>query len=149
MRSKKFLTGSNAVFRDYIKNFTSKDENYIQFNTKATAIFDYTEKTVSSKLQSTCVMSTVDKDILLNLFCNFRKEGIIVFLIPETAKYLGVTLEWLKQKSYMFEFIFQNLQEKFEYIKQIYNYYLENNMMYLKVTQRQKVYETYLKYRQK
>ncbi len=149
MKSKRFLTGSCAIFQNFIKDFTSKDENYVQFDTKQSLPVECILLKSNSSTKNLYKMWSNDKDVLLNMCYNSKRETVIIFFIPETAKYLGITLDWIRQNQKSFDLIFKFLPEKFEYIKQIYNYYLENNMIHLKVTQRQKVYETYLKYRQK
>ena len=61
------------------------------------------------------------------------------FLVPEFADYLGFTIEDLKQIG----FLFDRLDNKHEYEKIIYSFYLDNNKFYLTSEQKNIAYKSY------
>lgn len=62
------------------------------------------------------------------------------FLCPEFADYLGFTIEDLK----IFDEMFNNMDEKHNYITLIYRYYIENNGFILSDKQRETAYKSYV-----
>ena len=65
------------------------------------------------------------------------------FLVPEFAKYLGLTIEDLK----ILKPVIANIDDKHEYEKVIYDSYIENNDFYLTEEQRLSAYTLYIKWR--
>lgn len=66
-------------------------------------------------------------------------ESIAKFLIPEIVKELKFTIDDLKQLKPLAD----SCKGKYEYIKMIYYFYLENNDFYLAEEQRLQAYENY------
>ena len=65
------------------------------------------------------------------------------FLVPEFAKYLGLTIDDLK----LLEPLIKSIDEKHEYEQIIYNAYIKNGDFYLTDEQREDAYELYKKLR--
>ena len=132
-----FRIGSIAFFKD-IENFEPKDIDEL-------AIMD-------SFIFKTNIMraNLNGKDVF---FCrNMNKEEFIKdaleskvpmrigkFLVPEFAEYLKLTIDDLKSMQSLID----QIDDKHEYEKIIYNYYLENNDFVLTDEQRAHAFEVY------
>lgn len=134
------IIGSNYFFKN-IKGFKSKDIDYL-----------YIEKSSKYKYlmqQSFCGecvfrVNKVSKDKLIRFHKKLNDPLTIgKFLIPEFNKEFGITIDDIKE----FEELFNKLDNKHLYQKQIYEYYLLNNSFTLTEAQLKNCYNLYKKYR--
>ena len=131
----------SSYFFDKIDGFKSKDIDLL-------CIMDDFGKIKSNVLN----LKADGKDIFF--FRDMDKEGFIKdtlesvtpmrfckFLIPEFCEYIGFTVDDL----IVFKDLVEKIDEKHQYTKLIYEYYLENKSFALTDEQLKKVYEEYLK----
>lgn len=86
----------------------------------------------------------MSKEELIN-FHKSRCKGRLLgkFLVPEYAEFIGLTIDDLKELSNLLDW----LDDRHQYEKLIYNFYIENNGFYLTDEQRNIAYQEYKKER--
>ena len=139
---KRFIVGSTYFFKN-IKDFKSKDRDYaiivdnpIGFtHTRQTMygsydIFEYARKNPVYMLE---YMVKADLPMRVN-----------VILVPEFSKELGIKIEHLP----IIKPLIDKLDEKHQYLKVIYEAYIENGDFTLTVEQLNNAYESYKKSRE-
>jgi len=134
---KRFIVGSNAFFKSF-DDFKPHDEDILFLYDK----LDQINLQVRLHNKNKCIFEW--KRLTPDEYIKYHKEhqcGIFIgkFLVPEFVKEIGFTIEHLKQ----LEFLLDLLDEKHQYEKLIYNYYIENNDFYLTNEQLAEVYKTY------
>lgn len=135
------LVGSNVFFKD-IEGFNSKDTDILELVDNPTD-FKYLRQ---FRFKDKCVFQwkrmTPEKFIEVTLQNNTPME-IGKFLVPEFIKEIGITIDHLKQLSFLIE----HLDDNHKYEKVIYDLYMTNNDFILTDEQLNEAYNTYLKYR--
>ena len=139
----KFLVGSRAFF-DVIDGFVSKDRDELWILEKP--VFKF----------SSLILKLKDRDVIL--YPPFSKEELIAYdlekddrmkfgkyIVPKFAEYIGLTIDDLKGLSKMMD----NLDEKHQYEKVIYEAYIANNSFTLNDEQLKAAYESYKSSREK
>lgn len=134
---KEFVIGSKAFFSSF-EDFVPKDEDILTIcdegldkldcfmcRLKGKDYFFYKENTKDNYIESTISS------------CDNIKAG--KFLVPDFANYIGLTIEDLKK----LEICFNNIDEKHQYEKIIYDGYVENNGFFLTDEQLNKAYKSY------
>lgn len=127
----RYIIGSTYFFNKY-PDFKSKDIDYLFYN----------ERPDIKKDNKTCVFSVlyIDKiDIMNDVLCPRAYIQISRFLNADFVKDIGFTIEDLK--------LFYELSRKFkgthEYLKLVYDFYIQNDSFTLTEEQRLAVYENY------
>ena len=135
------LVGSNVFFKD-IKGFNSKDIDILELVDNPTD-FKYLRQ---FRFKDKCVFQwkrmTPEKFIEVTLQNNTPME-IGKFLVPDFIKEIGITIDHLKQLSFLIE----HLDDHHKYEKVIYDSYIANNDFTLTDEQLNEAYKMYLKYR--
>lgn len=139
---KKIKVGSQ-VFFDGMPDYKphDSDELYIMsgwFDTKDT-VFRIPMKE-NGKMKDVFVCKNMSKEEFIQdyLSCDTPMRGNR-FLVPEFADYIGLTIEDLKRCKPQFD----NMDEKHEYLRTIYNFYIENKGFYLTEEQKEKAFIVY------
>lgn len=141
--SKKYNVGSKYFF-GHLDEFHSKDEDYLIFVDKDETLFEYQiwfkfpheDKFVWKKL--------IPEDYIyyLNNVSILPMEAG-AFLNKEICKFIGFTIEHLKQ----LKSVFDKIDDKHKYEQIIFDSYIENNGFFLTNEQLKRSYEEYKKYR--
>ena len=138
---KKIIIGSNVFFKNY-DNFSSHDVDYIIFEENPTQYKNFMHINLMSKGSDTFYYRDMSKEEFIEYELNHCKKLPMAagkFLIPELCKYKGITIEDLKQ----FEFAFNNIDDKHNYEKIIYQSYIKNCDFVLTDKQRDEAYRVY------
>ena len=129
---KKFLSGSKIYFKDYL-DFKPHDTDYILFENNPKLYKEY------AHIKERNVDVFAYKDMSKEEFINFIKKRISydgmqigTLINTEMCEYLNITIDDLRN----IDINQIKLYEKWNYLKMIYNFYLENNGMYLTQEQR-------------
>lgn len=131
-----FITGSKAFFEG-MKDFVPSDTDKIKFskreNTKLIhirnrkeSIFDWNENLGKEGIKEHCLK-----------YENYEFLGM--FLVPDIAEYLGVTIEDIKD----LQEYFHKCDYKHQYLATICDAYIKNNDFKLTATQRTSAYNLY------
>lgn len=135
------LVGSNVFFKD-IEGFKSKDIDILELVDNP-AGFKYQRQ---FRFKDKCVFQwkrmTPEEFIEVTLQNNTPME-IGKFLVPDFIEEIGITIDHLKQLSFLIE----RLDDHHKYEKVIYDSYIANNDFTLTDEQLNEAYNTYLKYR--
>lgn len=138
----KFKIGSQVFFNE-MSDYKVKDNDWL-------AIVDHI---IGNK---TMINAKINNDDIFMYRNNLSKNDFIEdtfksdlsmragkFLVPEFVKYIGFTIDDLRQLNS----IFDKLDDKHKYEKIIYDAYIENNDFILTNEQLNKAYDEYKKYR--
>ena len=142
----KFNVGSAAFFEGYYDDYAPHDKDYFYLSDNNKEPFLYF-KLFKTK-QEYFIYHYISKEELLQHELEKAKTFPMVagkLLVPDVCKYFNITLDDLK----LFENIFNNMDEKHEYEKIIYDAYVINNDFILTKEQRDKAYESYKHTRKK
>ena len=139
----KIRVGSTVFFKDY-PDFKPHDTDYVLFedNPKLYDKFAY----IKERNVDVFAYKNMSKEEFIEFeLKHCEKDGLPIakLIVPEICKYMHLTIEDLKK----FEFATKLIREKYNYVVMIYNFYIENNGIYLTQEQRNKAYEEYKKYR--
>ena len=140
-KDKKIIVGSNVFFSEY-SDFVphDKDELILVASNKNQQIY------TQIRLNGNCKF--IWKRMTPKEYIDYHKQhqvGIYLgkFLVPDFVKEIGFTIDDMKE----LEFLIDNLDNKHQYEKIIYNAYIENNDFYLTDDQRLQAYEMYKRYK--
>lgn len=139
----KILVGSKAFFSNY-KDFNPHDNDYVLFENNP--ILYKTFAHIRGKSEDVFAYKIMSKEEFIEYelkHCKDAKMAIGKLLVPELAKYMNLTIEDLKK----FKFAIDEIGEKHNYEKIIYNSYIKNNDFILTQEQRDLAYQEYKKYR--
>lgn len=134
---KKFIVGSQAFFQ-YYKDFKPKDIDILYLVSKN----EFFKSSRRVHYNNKCIFEWVvrSKEEWINtLNNNFLAMEVGKVLVPNVAKYIGLTIEDLKKLSPQFD----KLDDRHKYEKVIYDSYIENNDFTLTNEQLDRAYEEY------
>ena len=139
----KFKIGSSIFFSEY-DDYEIKDIDYVAIMD----IFPFPNKImVKIKIGNDDIFMykpDISKQEFIDEIYNTQVPMIVgKFLCPEFCKYINFSISDLKH----LERFFNDLDEKHQYEKIIYDAYIENNEFKLTNEQRYKAYQEYKKYR--
>ena len=139
----KILIGSSVFFKEY-SDFNPHDIDYVLFedHPQLYKIFAH----INTKSEDVFAYKQMSKDEFLEYeleHCKKAKMAVGKLLVPELVKYMNITIDDLKK----FKFAIDEIQEKHNYEKIIYDAYIKNNDFILTQEQRDKAYQEYKKYR--
>ena len=139
----KIRVGSTVFFKDY-QDFKPHDTDYVLFedNPKLFKTFAF----IKERNVDIFAYKNMSKDEFVEFeLKHCEKDGLPLakLIVPELCEYMHLTINDLKK----FKFATETIREKYHYVVMIYNFYLENNGIYLTQEQRDKAYEEYKKYR--
>jgi len=123
----KIRVGSTVFFKDYL-DFKPHDTDYVLFedNPKLYKNFAY----IKERNIDIFAYKNMSKDEFIKFeLKHCEKDGLPIakLIVPEICEYMHLTIEDLKK----FEFATKLIREKYNYVIMIYNFYLENNGIYL------------------
>lgn len=145
--TEKVIVGSRYFFEDYFDDFKPHDSDEFCWCLDDSDFKFKTQLHLRGNEIGDCF---IWKPNTPEWFINYHKKDcklpmeIGKWLIPEVGKYIGFTFEHLKQLKEEFN----NLDKKHTYEKLIFDFYLENNDMFLNEEQRKVVYEEYKRSRE-
>lgn len=137
----KIVVGSKCFF-DGIEDFTPHDDDYLELVDNPE---DFKYKKIYHGKFCLFKWKRMSADEYIDYMLNISTLPMEVgkFLVPEFVKEIGFTIEDLKK----LEPIINNIDEKHNYEKIIFNSYIENNDFVLTEEQKLKAYNEYKKYR--
>ena len=136
---KTFVIGSSAFFSN-IPGFKTKDTDELCL--LSYPIFGNQVMNIRKDGKDSFFLYNFGKDKLIQQCINANVPMAAgKFLVPEFANYINLTINDLKK----LEHIFNNIDESHVYEKLIYKYYIENNDFKLTDEQLNKVYQIYIK----
>jgi hypothetical protein len=141
---KEFEIGSQSFFKEKM-NYFNKLSDILYIVDKGDGYNFISSTDYSGRTEVYLVKR--NKNELIDWVLNNSLEAnleIGKFLVKEVIDYLDITIDDLK----LFDSIFSNLSDKFEYEKIIYDSYIENNSFDLTEEQLNKAYESYKESRQ-
>lgn len=145
MKNKRIKIGSQVFFSEY-EDYTSHDRDFIEFQEKPELYKTFMN--VKGKGNDIFYYRMMSKDEFIKYeleHCKATPMAAGKFLVPELAEYIGFTIEDLK----LFQFAFDNIDEKHKYEQIIYKSYIENNCFILSEEQRIEAYKLYINNKKK
>ena len=135
--TKRFVVGSKAFFSSF-DDFKPNDTDVviIQDNPPKGKVF---QKMRMRKTDYFIYKSMPKYDLIHLTITRLTPMYASMFLIPEFADSIGVTIEDLD----LLQNVFYHIDDKHSYEKMIYEYYRQNNGFYLNDEQLKAVYEDY------
>ena len=138
--NKRFKIGSQVFFKGY-PDYISHDADFVEFQDNPT--FYKIFANAKEKYNDIFYYKTMSKDEFIKYeleHCKTTPMAAGKFLVPELAEYIGFTIEDLK----LFQFAFDNIDEKHKYEQIIYKSYIENDGFILNEEQRNEAYKLYI-----
>ena len=137
---KKIQIGSQVFFKVVYEDYESHDEDYICFVEKPVLFKDFMN--IRGKGKDYFYFRDMNKDEFIEYsikHCEKLPMAAGKFLVPEVAKYFGMTIEDLKK----FETFFNGIDSRHAYEKVIYDAYIKNNDFKIGKRQLNKAYKLY------
>lgn len=139
MKNKRIKIGSQVFFSGY-SDYVSHDKDYVEFQDNPE--FYKTFANVKGKGNDIFYYQTMSKQEFIEYeikHCINTPMAAGKFLSPELAEYMNITIDDLK----LFQFAFDNIDERHTYEKVIYESYIKNNAFVLNDEQRNEAYKLY------
>lgn len=130
-----YTTGSKAFFEG-MKDFVPSDTDKVVFKKKGVNLMIVSENKETTFYWNENLGKQGIKEHILE---SKRYEPLCVFLVPEIAEYLGVTIEDIKELQEYFHLC----DAKHQYLATICDAYIKNNDFKLTATQRMEAYNLY------
>lgn len=135
------IVGSNAFFKG-MEGFNPKDIDILEFVDNPIGFKNYRQIAFDNKCVFQWRTMPVDEMIKIHLENNTPME-MAKFLVPEFISKMNLTIDKLKKLQPLVD----SMDKNHEYLKVIYDAYVDNNAFYLSEEQLNNAYKVYLKYR--
>jgi len=123
----KILVGSRVFFSNY-DDFKPHDFDYVLFENNPELYKTFVH--IRNKQGDIFAYKQMEKEEFIEYeldHCKRAGMAIAKLIVPELCEYMHLTIDDLKK----FKFATEHIREKYNYITMIYNFYLENNGIYL------------------
>jgi hypothetical protein len=130
-----YITGSKAFFEG-MKEFVPLDTDKVIFKKRGTNLMVFSENKETTFYWNETIGKQGIKEYILK---SKRYEPLCIFLVPDIAKYLEVTIDDIKE----LQEYFHKCDYKHQYLAIICDSYIENNDFTLTDEQRLKAYNLY------